>query len=102
MEEAIPDRSWALFRAYPVGSAPSPSALDGQRVIVQLREGADAETGDQYTLKRWRVTKHTDEGGVLTATRKRADLAQQTGAVIWLRVSGAVPSAFRRCALWPL
>jgi hypothetical protein len=64
MEEAIPDVSWGLFRMYPAGAAPAPTALDGKRVIIQLREATDPETGGQYTLKRWRVTKYSDEGGV--------------------------------------
>ncbi len=55
METAIPDGSWALFRLFPDGSAPSPTALDGRRVVVQLRDATDPETGGSYTLKRWRV-----------------------------------------------
>lgn len=64
MEDAIPDGSWALFRLFSAGSVPAPTALDGKRVIVQLRDQADPETGGQYTLKRWRVTKHSAAGGV--------------------------------------
>lgn len=62
MEDAIPDGSWALFRVFGQGSTPSPTSLDGKRVIVQLREDADPETGGQYTLKRWKVTKRSGEG----------------------------------------
>jgi hypothetical protein len=64
MEDAIPDGSWGLFRLFAAGVAPPSTALDGKRVIVQLRAQADPETGGQYTLKRWRVTKHTADGGV--------------------------------------
>jgi hypothetical protein len=64
MEDAIPDGSWGLFRLFTAGAFPSPTALDGKRVIVQLRDEADPETGGRYTLKRWRVTKHTADGGV--------------------------------------
>jgi hypothetical protein len=60
----IPDGSWGLFRLFIGGAAPAPGALDGKRVIVQLRAEADPETGGQYTLKRWRVTKHSADGGV--------------------------------------
>lgn len=64
MEDAIPDGSWGLFRMFAAGTAPAPIALDGKRVIVQLRDHDDPETGGRYTLKRWRVTKHTAAGGV--------------------------------------
>ena len=64
MEDAIPDGSWGLFRLFTAGAVPAGTALDGKRVIVQLRGEADPETGGQYTLKRWRVTKHAADGGV--------------------------------------
>jgi hypothetical protein len=64
MEDAIPDGSWALFRLFTGGTVPVPTALDGKRLIVQLREEADPETGGQYTLKRWKVTKLAADGGV--------------------------------------
>jgi hypothetical protein len=64
MEDGIPDGSWGLFRLFTAGAVPAPGALDGKRVIVQLRAEADPETGGQYTLKRWRVTKHSADGGV--------------------------------------
>jgi type III restriction enzyme len=63
MEPAIPDGSWCLFRAYAAGEAPAATALDGHRVVVQLRDDADPETGGRYTLKRWRVKKLTTAGG---------------------------------------
>lgn len=33
------------------------------RVVVQLRDEMDPETGGQYTLKRWRVTRLDAQGG---------------------------------------
>ena len=61
MEAAIPNGSWALFRLFAV--PPPPTALDGKRVVVQLRE-TDPDTGGQYTLKRWHVTRYGSDGGV--------------------------------------
>jgi SOS-response transcriptional repressor LexA len=54
MEPGIHDGSWALFRAFEA-MGPSPGALDGRRVVVQLRDETDPETGGSYTLKRWRI-----------------------------------------------
>jgi type III restriction enzyme len=64
METLIPDGSWALFRLFPGGAAPAATALDGRRVVVQLREAADPEHGGSYTLKRWHVVKIGTDGGV--------------------------------------
>ncbi len=65
MEPSVADGSWALFRSFPVGSEPSTMALDGRRVVVQLRSSdVDPELSGRYTLKRWRVTKLSDEGSV--------------------------------------
>jgi len=64
METLIPDGSWALFRLFPGGAAPAATALDGRRVVVQLREAADPEHGGSYTLKRWHVVKLASDGGV--------------------------------------
>ncbi len=64
MEDGIPDGAWGLFRLFAPGAVPGPKALDGKRLIVQLREQADPETGGQYTLKRWRVTKVSADGGI--------------------------------------
>lgn len=63
MEPGIPNGSWCLFRAYPAGEAPSATALDGHRVVVQLRDETDPDTGGRYTLKRWRVKQLAQEGG---------------------------------------
>jgi type III restriction enzyme len=64
MEPHIPDGAWGLFRSYPVGAAPAASALDGKRVVVQLHEASDPETGGRYTLKRWTVAKWSSAGAV--------------------------------------
>jgi hypothetical protein len=52
-----------LFRLFPDGVAPAPAALDGRRVVVQLRADTDPETGGSYTLKRWRVARTGPDGG---------------------------------------
>lgn len=64
MEPAIPDGSWGLFRSFALGAAPVPSALDGRRVVVELRDAADPETGGRYTLKRLKVAKWGADGAV--------------------------------------
>lgn len=64
MEDAVPSGSWCIFRQYMAGSAPSATSLDGRRVIVQLRDEADADTGGRYTFKRWFVTKRAADGSV--------------------------------------
>jgi hypothetical protein len=65
MEDGISNGSWCVFRMYPAGTAPSPTALDGKRVIVQLRDETDTETGGKYTLKRWRVAQLGPDGAVV-------------------------------------
>jgi type III restriction enzyme len=65
MEEGIPQGSWALFRQYPNGFTPAATALDGKRLVVQLRDEADPDTGGKYTLKRWWVTKRDADGGAV-------------------------------------
>ena len=65
MEDGIPDGSYCLFRAFEAGAAPSAIALDGRRVIVELRDGEESDLGGRYTLKRWRVAKLDPEGGVV-------------------------------------
>ena len=64
MEPGVPDGSWAIFRAFPAGTAPPPTALDGRRVIVELRDEEDPDTGGRYTFKRWYVTRLSPEGHV--------------------------------------
>ena len=54
MEPAIPDGSYCLFRA------PVPGTRQGRIVLVQLRDATDAETGQRYTVKRYRSEKAAD------------------------------------------
>ncbi len=62
MEPGVPSGSWCLFRHFPPGSAPSPVALNGRRVVVQLRADESVTDGGTYTLKRLRV-REVDEHG---------------------------------------
>ena len=55
MEPAILDGAWCLFRA-PVGGT-----RQGKIVLVQLRDATDPETGQRYTVKRYKSEK-TNEG----------------------------------------
>jgi hypothetical protein len=43
--------------------APAATALDGKRVVVQLRADTDPEHGGSYTLKRWHVASVGKDGG---------------------------------------
>jgi hypothetical protein len=45
---------------------------DGRRVVVQLRDETDVETGGHFTLKRWRITK-TDKAGAPCEIQFRPD-----------------------------
>jgi type I restriction enzyme R subunit len=51
MEPAIPDGSYCLFRA------PVEGTRQGKAVLVQLRDSADDETGQRYTVKRYESEK---------------------------------------------
>lgn len=51
MEPRIPDGSFCLFAAPVVG------ARQGKTVLVQLRDSADSETGERYTVKRYESEK---------------------------------------------
>ncbi|MBI3400322.1 MAG: LexA family transcriptional regulator [Acidobacteria bacterium] len=51
MEPGIPDGSFCLFAAPVVGTR------QGKTVLVQLRDTADAETGERYTVKRYSSEK---------------------------------------------
>jgi len=55
MEPAIPDGSYCLF------AAPVTGTRQGKTVLVQLRDAADPETGQRYTVKRYESVK-TEEG----------------------------------------
>ena len=56
MEPDIPDSSWCLFRA------PVEGTRQGKTVLVQLRDTADPETGQSYTVKRYKSEKVQEEG----------------------------------------
>ena len=64
MEPAIPDGSWCLFRRVPGGQEPTMVSFEGRRLLVQLRDTADPETGGAVTLKRWRVARRDADGHV--------------------------------------
>ena len=51
MEPAIPDGAYCLFRA------PIEGTRQGRTVLVQLRDAADPETGERYTVKRYESEK---------------------------------------------
>ena len=51
MAPAIPDGSWCLFRG------PVEGSRQGKNVLVQLRDATDPETGQHYTVKRYRSEK---------------------------------------------
>ncbi|MYA37105.1 MAG: hypothetical protein F4193_06910 [Candidatus Dadabacteria bacterium] len=51
MEPAIPDSAWCLFRA------PVEGTRLGKTVLVQLRDTTDPETGQSYTVKRYKSSK---------------------------------------------
>src|SRR5206468_1216931 len=51
MEPAIPDGSYCLF------AAPVEGTRQGKTVLVQLRDAADPETGQRYTVKSYRSEK---------------------------------------------
>ena len=71
MEPGIPNGAWGLFRSFPADGQPSPTSLDGRRVVARLASRADPETG-AYTLKRWKVTK-VAAGGEITEVTLRPD-----------------------------
>ena len=54
MEPAIPDGSHCLF------SAPVAGTRQGKTVLVQMRDAADPESGERYTVKRYESEKTRD------------------------------------------
>ena len=54
MEPAIPDGAWCLFRA------PVEGTRQGKIVLVQMRDDTDLESGQRYTVKRYRSEKAAD------------------------------------------
>jgi phage repressor protein C with HTH and peptisase S24 domain len=57
MEPTIPDGSYCLF------SAPVTGTRQGKTVLVELRDAADPETGERYTVKRYESEKVGADGG---------------------------------------
>ena len=56
MEPLIPDGSFCLF------ASPVTGSRQGKTVLVQLRDAADPETGERYTVKRYE-SKKAESGG---------------------------------------
>ena len=54
MEPAIPDGAYCLFRA------PVEGTRQGKTVLVQMRDAADPESGQRYTIKRYESEKASD------------------------------------------
>ena len=57
MEPAIPDGSYCLF------ARPVTGTRQGKTVLVQLRDEIDPDTGERFTVKRYRSQKATDAEG---------------------------------------
>ena len=54
MEPAIPDGAYCLF------AAPVEGTRQGKTVLVQMRDAADPESGERYTVKRYKSEKAGD------------------------------------------
>ena len=57
MTPAIPNGAYCLF------AAPVTGTRQGRVVVVQLQDGTDPETGQRFTVKRYRSEKAADEDG---------------------------------------
>jgi SOS-response transcriptional repressor LexA len=57
MEPLVPDGSHCLF------ATPVAGSRQGRVVLVALREGADPETGERFTIMRYESEKVTGEDG---------------------------------------
>ena len=57
MEPGIPDGSYCLF------AGPVTGSRQGRTVLVRLRDEIDPETGERFTVKRYRSRKTEDENG---------------------------------------
>ena len=57
MEPRIPDGAYCLF------AGPVTGTRQGRIVLVQLRDEVDPDTGERFTVKRYRSERTTDEGG---------------------------------------
>lgn len=86
MEPTIPNGSYCLF------AAPVQGTRRGKNVLVQLRDAADPETGERYTVKRYESEKTTDEDGTwrhVTVTLKPLN-PQYEPIVLTVEDEGAV------------
>ena len=70
MQPRVPDGAWVLFRHWP--TPPPVCALDGRRVLVQLRGADDPDTGGRYAVKRWKVAE-VDADGMVERVELRPD-----------------------------
>ena len=57
MEPRIPDGAYCLF------ASPVTGTRQGRTVLVQLRDAVDPDTGERFTVKRYRSEKTADEHG---------------------------------------
>ena len=57
MEPHIPDGSYCLF------GSPVAGTRQGRTLLVRLRDAHDPDTGERFTVKRYRSEKATDAGG---------------------------------------
>ena len=57
MEPRVPDGAYCLF------ASPVTGTRQGRTVLVQLRDAVDPDTGERFTVKRYRSEKSTDEDG---------------------------------------
>ena len=57
MEPRIPDGAYCLFMS------PVTGTRQGRTVLVQLRDAVDPDTGERFTVKRYRSEKTADEDG---------------------------------------
>ena len=55
MEPRIPDGSYCLF------AGPVTGSRQGRTVLVRMRDKVDPETGERFTVKRYRSEKTEDE-----------------------------------------
>ena len=57
MEPRIPDGTYCLF------ASPVTGTRQGRTVLVQLQDAVDPDTGQRFTVKRYRSEKTVDDGG---------------------------------------
>lgn len=79
MEPAIPDGAYCLF------AGPVEGSRNGRIVLVQLRDIQDPETGERYTVKRYRSERERDGAGSWRHTEVRLEPENREFAPIILR-----------------